>query len=108
MISNTTDSFAPKIGKLRQWPRSGADRLLSLAAAPIFAIMALLTGVLGGGHGSDVPLDERLPFAALVEADLQMAKRNLAVLIRKKIIPARVVVCPSQSSYAKNSKIGDL
>jgi hypothetical protein len=49
MISSTIDSLAPKIGQPREWPKLRADRLLSLAAAPIFAIMALLTGVLGGG-----------------------------------------------------------
>ena len=51
-----------------------------------FAIMALTTGILGGGpvydlpgrpclaagrHGPDVFADERLSFAALAEADLQ-------------------------------------
>jgi hypothetical protein len=30
-------------------PRPGADRLLSLAAAPTFLIMALLAGLNGGG-----------------------------------------------------------
>jgi len=49
MISNTTDLPASKVGQPRQWPKPGADCLLSLAAAPTFAIMALLTGVLGGG-----------------------------------------------------------
>jgi hypothetical protein len=33
----------------REWPKASADRLLSLAAAPTFAIMALLTGIQGGG-----------------------------------------------------------
>jgi hypothetical protein len=66
---------------------SGAVGWLSLAAAPTFAIMALTTGILGGGpgfmicpadhtsllgrHGPDVLADERLSFAALAEADLQ-------------------------------------
>ena len=49
MISNTTDLPAPEVGQPRQWPKPGADCLLSLAAAPILAMMALLTGVLGGG-----------------------------------------------------------
>jgi hypothetical protein len=48
MISSTTDLPAPEIGQPQERPKSGADRLLSLAAAPIFAMMALLTGVLGG------------------------------------------------------------
>jgi hypothetical protein len=49
MISNMTDLPAPEIGQLREWPKLRADRWLSLAAAPIFAVMALLTVVSGGG-----------------------------------------------------------
>ena len=64
---------------------------LCLAAAPTFAIMALMAGVLGEspmdmlcspGHGSPltgmVPIvhaDECLPFGALAEATLQAVKR---------------------------------
>src|SRR5277367_1409557 len=33
----------------RKWPKPGADGLLSLAAAPAFAIMALLTAIQGVG-----------------------------------------------------------
>jgi hypothetical protein len=47
MISNTTDLVASRVRRLRHWPKISADRLLSLAAAPTFAIMALLTGLLG-------------------------------------------------------------
>jgi hypothetical protein len=59
---------------------------LCLAAAPTFAIMALLTSIFGGGppdmlcsaghgvsaerNGPNVPADERVPFAALAETDL--------------------------------------
>jgi hypothetical protein len=32
----------------RPWPKAGADRFLSLAAAPTFAIMALLSATTGG------------------------------------------------------------
>jgi hypothetical protein len=48
MISGTTCLVPPEVGQRRQWPKISAD-WLSLAAAPTFAIMALLTGVLGGG-----------------------------------------------------------
>ena len=48
MISNTTDLIAPEVGQRREWPKPSADRLLSLAAAPTFLIMALLTAVNGG------------------------------------------------------------
>jgi hypothetical protein len=49
MISNATGSIhcatAPRQEKLKV----STDRFLSLAAAPIFALMALLTGIHGGG-----------------------------------------------------------
>jgi hypothetical protein len=44
MISNTTELRDQGIA-----PTGGAVHWLSLAAAPTFAIMALLTGVPGGG-----------------------------------------------------------
>jgi hypothetical protein len=43
----STHLIHPEIGQGREWP--GADRLLSLAAAPTFAIMALLAGIQDGG-----------------------------------------------------------
>src|SRR5262245_60861011 len=74
----------------------GAGDWLCLAAAPTFAIMALLTGVLGGGPQDMLcaaasplsgmipmyPVDERLSCGALAEADLQLAKRCPPVPIR--------------------------
>jgi hypothetical protein len=47
MISSTIDPVASRVAWLRHWPRVRADRLLSLAAAPTFAGMALLTGLVG-------------------------------------------------------------
>ena len=49
MISNTTHSAHPEVGQRREWPKASADCLLSLAAAPTFAIMALLTVIQGDG-----------------------------------------------------------
>jgi hypothetical protein len=49
MISNTTHLVHPKIGRRRVWPKVSAGCLLALAAAPTFAIMALLTGIQDGG-----------------------------------------------------------
>jgi len=74
---------------------------LHLAAAPTFALMALLTAVLGGGapdvalldrarrvtaerNGPDVLADERLPFGALAEADLNPTKRRPPVLMQRR------------------------
>jgi len=49
MISNTTHLAHPDVGQRREWPKASADRWLSLAAAPIFAIMALVTAIQDGG-----------------------------------------------------------
>jgi hypothetical protein len=40
-------------GPRRQWPKPSADRWLSLAAAPTFAIMALLSATTSGGALAD-------------------------------------------------------
>ncbi len=39
----------PAVGRQSAWPKASADWLVSLAAAPTFAIMALLTGIQEGG-----------------------------------------------------------
>ncbi len=52
MISDTTDASGHEVVSLQRWLNAatvGAAQWLSLAAAPTFAIMALLTGVLGEG-----------------------------------------------------------
>lgn len=41
---DTTDA-----GPRRSWPKANADRWLSLAAAPTFAVMALLSFIPGSG-----------------------------------------------------------
>jgi hypothetical protein len=88
MISNTTDLPAAKVGQPRQWPKPGADCLLSLAAAPIFAMMALLTGVLGGG-----PVDALCsvagasPLSGMVPMYLLMSAFHLAPWL--KLISSR-------------------
>jgi hypothetical protein len=93
MISNMTGSIDREVTPCQGRLKASADCWLSLAAAPTFAIMALLTGIHGGSmpdmrcsaagngfpterHGPDVFADERLPFAALAEARLQSAKRR--------------------------------
>ena len=49
MISDTTHVAHPKVGQRREWPDAGADCWLSLAAAPVFAIVALVTGIQDDG-----------------------------------------------------------
>jgi hypothetical protein len=49
MISNMTSSIARAATLCQERLRASADDWLSLAAAPTFAIMALLAGIHGGG-----------------------------------------------------------
>jgi len=51
-MTHTTNDDAP-VALRRERSKAGADRLLSLAAAPTFAIMALLT-VVGGDSMPDM------------------------------------------------------
>ena len=53
--------------------KTGADRMLSLAAAPTFAIMALMTGAVGGGDAvcsaaGASPLGGMIPMYLLMSA----------------------------------------
>jgi hypothetical protein len=48
-ICHTTHLAYPAVGQRREWPKPSANCLLSFAAAPSFAIMALLTGIQDGG-----------------------------------------------------------
>jgi hypothetical protein len=74
MISNMTGSIDCEVTPCRGRLKASADRWLSLAAAPTFAIMALLTGSHGGsmpdmlcsaaGHG--VPLSEMVTMYLLM------------------------------------------
>jgi hypothetical protein len=75
MISNTTGLVDSGVQPPREQPKANADYLLSLAAAPTFAIMALLTGAFGDGaadmlclaaHAS--PLSGMVPMYLLMSA----------------------------------------
>ncbi len=76
MISNTPHFIAPDAGPLRERSQAGADRLLSLAAAPTFATMALLTGIhvgsmpdmLCSAAGNGFPLSGMVPMYLLMSA----------------------------------------
>jgi hypothetical protein len=50
MIANMTGSIDREVTPYQQRPKASAHCCLSLAAAPTFAVMALVTGVLGGGR----------------------------------------------------------
>jgi hypothetical protein len=75
MISNTIHLVRRKVGQRREWLKASVDRLLSLAAAPTFAIMAVLAGIQDGGapdllcsaaHAS--PLSGMVPMYLLMSA----------------------------------------
>jgi hypothetical protein len=95
MIYNPTNLIDPDAGPLRERPKASAECWLSLAAAPTFAIMALLTGVLDGGapdmlcsamhHAS--PLGGMVPMYLLMSAFhsrpwLKLVSRQLGVTRR--------------------------
>jgi hypothetical protein len=47
MTCNMTRPVDPRVERRREWPKAGADSLLSFAAAPTFAVMALMTATDG-------------------------------------------------------------
>ena len=73
----------------REWPKASADRWLSLAAAPTFALMALLSAIPGGGAPDILcsaarasPLGGMIPMYLLMSAFhlapwLKLISRNL-------------------------------
>ncbi|MBR0696107.1 hypothetical protein [Bradyrhizobium lablabi] len=52
MISSTTSAVDRDVARHQERSNAGADRLLSLAAAPTFVLMAVLTGIHDGGAPS--------------------------------------------------------
>ena len=52
MTANTTHLVHAKVGQCRELSKASANCLLSLAAAPAFAIMALVAGIADGGMPS--------------------------------------------------------
>ena len=79
----------PEVGRRRAWPKAGADRLLSLAAAPTFAIMALLTGIQDGGVPGMLCLavDDASPLTGMFPMYLLMSAFHLAPWL--KLISSR-------------------
>ena len=77
MISSTTDLVAAGAGQSRQWPRISAGGLLSLAAAPTFAMMALLTGLLGSADAL-CSIAGASPLGGMVAMYLLMSAFHLA------------------------------
>jgi hypothetical protein len=84
MISNTKDSVHLKVGRRRGWPEASAEGLLSLAGAPTFLIMALLTGVNAGGmpDGLCSPAHDAWRLTGMVPMYLLMSAFHLAPWLR--------------------------
>jgi hypothetical protein len=76
MICNPTNVIDRDAGPRREWRKASPDRLLSLAAAPILAIMALLTGIHDGSMpdmlcstaGNGLPLSGMVVMYVLMSA----------------------------------------
>jgi len=68
----------------REWPKTGADGLLSLAAAPAFAVMALLAGIQGGGMPDTLcsAAHDFSPLTGMVPMYLLMSAVHLAPWLR--------------------------
>jgi hypothetical protein len=84
MISNITSSIDPEITPCQERLKASAGGLLSLAAAPTFAIMALLRGI----HGGSMPdilcsaTQEASPLTGMVPMYLLMSAFHLAPWLR--------------------------
>ncbi|HEX3864430.1 MAG TPA: hypothetical protein VHY35_22320 [Stellaceae bacterium] len=83
-VIGTAHFVHPETGQHRERPQATADGLLSLATAPTFAIMALLTGV----HDSGMPgtlcsaVRDASPFAGMVPMYLLMSAFHSAAWLR--------------------------
>jgi len=68
----------------REWPKASADGLLSLAAAPVFAVMALLTGLQGVGMPDMLcsVAHDAWPLTGMVPMYLLMSAFHLAPWLR--------------------------
>jgi hypothetical protein len=93
MISNTIDLIDRGVTPRRERPKASADRLLSLAAAPVFATMALLTGIHDSGMPAMLcPAAEASPLTGMVPMYLLMSAFHLAPWL--KLISARQKAVP--------------
>lgn len=79
--------------------RSAADRL-SLAAAPTFAIMALITGVFGGGQPDLLCAQDASPMSGMALMYILMSTFHLAPWL--KLIASLHAARPSRGSGPGN------
>jgi hypothetical protein len=95
MISNMTGSIDREVTPCQERFKASADDWLSLAAAPTFAIMALLTGVLGGGQPDILcsAADHTLPLSGMIPMYLLMSAFHSQPWL--KLISSRRKRCPA-------------
>ena len=83
LISNPSLLLHPGVGQRRGWPKPSADRMLALAAAPTFAIMALLTGIQDlGMPGMLCSASQASPLTGMVPMYLLMSAFHSAPWLR--------------------------
>jgi hypothetical protein len=84
MISNMTGSIDREVTPCQARLKASADYLLALAAAPTFAIMALLTGIQDGGMPGMLcsAAHDALPLTGMVPMYLLMSAFHSAPWLR--------------------------
>ena len=82
-MSSTTDAMGPDVRPRRPVAKPGAAHLLSLAAAPTFAVMALLTGLHDGSMPAMLCAADASPFTGMVAMYLLMFAFHLPPWLRQ-------------------------
>jgi hypothetical protein len=79
MLTKTSDTNCHAAISHREWHKAGADFWLRLAAAPTFAVMALVTAALGGGAPDMLcsAMHSASPFGGMVPMYLLMSAFHL-------------------------------
>jgi hypothetical protein len=77
MMSSTTDAVSPDARPRQQTSKTGAAYLLSLAAAPTFAVMALASALHDGSMPAMLCGADASPFTGMVAMYLLMTAFHL-------------------------------
>jgi hypothetical protein len=80
MLTKATDTSSRAAISHREWHKAGADFWLRLAAAPTFAIMALVTAALGSGVSDMLcsAMHDASPLGGMVPMYLLMSAFHLS------------------------------
>ena len=82
-MSSTTDAMGPHVRPCQPVSKTGAAHWLSLAAAPTFAVMALLTGLHDGSMPAMLCAADASPFTGMVAMYLLMCAFHLPPWLRQ-------------------------